>query len=328
MRSSVVNKSVMERIKGKDGRIRGNLMGKRVDFAARSVISPGPTLDVDQVGVPIAIAVAQTVPETVTLQNIESLSKRVTIGANDIKGAECVISNDGTQIQLQQCAKRNRICLALGWVVERYLQNDDVVIFNRQPSLHKMGMMGHRVQLVDGYTFRLNLSVTAPYNADFDGDEMNLHVPQSAAARASVASLMMVTDQMISPQANKPCISIVQDALLGAYRLSMGTELITQDLAGHIIGHAKYVRPSFLPAPCVTLLGVPYWSGKQIFSLLLPPDFWMDTEAPNIQTLEDVTSSTRIVVRNGKLLFGCLNKSILGGSAGGLIDVLYRDYTR
>ena len=99
--------------------------------------------------------------------------------------------------------------------MERHIQNDDLIIFNRQPSLHKMSMMGHRVKVMPYSTFRLNLSCTSPYNADFDGDEMNMHVPQSLATKAEIQEIMMVQRQIVSPQSNRPVIGIVQDTLLG-----------------------------------------------------------------------------------------------------------------
>lgn len=100
--------------------------------------------------------------------------------------------------------------------VARHLLAGDPVIFNRQPSLHKMSMMGHRIRVFPYSTFRLNLTVTTPYNADFDGDEMNMHVPQSFETRAEIQEIMAVPRQIITPQANKPVMGIVQDTLLGS----------------------------------------------------------------------------------------------------------------
>lgn len=102
-----------------------------------------------------------------------------------------------------------------GYIVERHLQDEDFVIFNRQPSLHKMSMMGHRIKVLPFSSFRLNLSVTTPYNADFDGDEMNMHVPQSYETKAEIKEIMHVPRQIVSPQSNKPVMGIVQDTLVG-----------------------------------------------------------------------------------------------------------------
>jgi len=179
-RSGLPTRSYTGRLKGKEGRIRGNLMGKRVDSCARTVISPGPQLDVDQVGVPEKIALGVFVPEVVTEFNQEALAARVRRGAGCLDGAETVITTDGLAIQVSQCSELNKLAssLAIGWTVERPLQNDDIVAFNRQPSLHKMGFMGHRVCIVKGLTLRMNLSVTAPYKCARS-------LTQSAGARAA-----------------------------------------------------------------------------------------------------------------------------------------------
>lgn len=100
------------------------------------------------------------------------------------------------------------------------MNDGDFVLFNRQPSLHKMSIMGHRIKIMPYSTFRLNLSVTSPYNADFDGDEMNMHVPQSFETRAEVLELMMVPKCIVSPQANRPVMGIVQDTLLGCRKIT------------------------------------------------------------------------------------------------------------
>jgi len=163
---------IVERFKGKKGRIRGNLMGKRTDFSARSTITPDANLQMDELGVPHFVAQTLTYPESVTPFNIARLQRAVAIGPDGSGGARYIIDGDGLKYDLR--FKRD-IALQLGWVVERMLRDGDLVLFNRQPSLHKMSMMGHYVRIVPGSTFRLNLAVTAPYNADFDGDEVGLH---------------------------------------------------------------------------------------------------------------------------------------------------------
>ena len=152
-------------------------MGKRVDFSARTVIGPDPVLRLDQLGVPLAIASNLTVPETVTSENIDEMRKLVQNGPNIWPGAKYIIRHDDKQIDLSAMRNRSDAHLEPGYKVERHLKDGDYVIFNRQPSLHKMSLMGHRVKVLPFSTFRLNLSATSPYNADFDGDEMNMHVP-------------------------------------------------------------------------------------------------------------------------------------------------------
>ncbi|KAJ2582274.1 DNA-directed RNA polymerase II core subunit rpo21, partial [Coemansia sp. RSA 1836] len=185
-------KSIRARLKGKEGRLRGNLMGKRVDFSARTVITGDPNISIDQVGVPRSIARNLTYPEMVTPYNIDRLQEYVRNGPTEHPGARFVYRSTGERIDLRYNKHSGDIPLQIGYRVERHLMDDDVIIFNRQPSLHKMSMMGHRVKVMPYSTFRLNLSVTSPYNADFDGDEMNLHVPQSEETRAEIKEICMV----------------------------------------------------------------------------------------------------------------------------------------
>ena len=319
-RSGAPTKSITDRLRGKDGRIRGNLMGKRVDFSARSVITPDAVMDIDQVGIPHKIAMSLTIPERVTANNIKILTERVVNGTSHLFGADSVITSNGVMINLAHCENRGNIRLQYGWIVERYLQDDDIVIFNRQPSLHKMGMMGHRVKLMEGSTFRLNLCCANPYNADFDGDEMNLHVPQSPAATADVASLMMVSRQVISPQANKPVMGIVQDTLLGSHLMSKDNVFFDRIQACHLIAGLKYTEHK-LPIPCI-VSPEKKWSGKQLLSLILPQNMSLGT----LFESDDICEHKKCFVRNGQILTGVLNKSMLGSSAGGFVDILFREF--
>jgi DNA-directed RNA polymerase II subunit RPB1 len=199
-------KSVSQRLKGKEGRVRGNLMGKRVDFSARTVISGDPNIGVDELGVPWSIALTLTVPETVTPHYIARLAALVEAGPHPPPGqtgARYIVREDGTRLDLRFLKKDSDRHLEFGYRVERHLHNGDIVLFNRQPSLHKMSMMGHRVRILPHSTFRLNLSVTSPYNADFDGDEMNMHVPQTPETRAEAAEIMAVPKNIVSPQVSE-----------------------------------------------------------------------------------------------------------------------------
>ncbi|XP_052297209.1 DNA-directed RNA polymerase II subunit RPB1-like [Citrus sinensis] len=196
-------KSICSRLKAKEGRIRGNLMGKRVNFSARTVITPDPNINIDELGVPWSIALNLTYPETVTPYNIERLKELVEYGPHPPPGktgAKYIITDDGQRLDLRYLKKSSDHHLELGYKVERHLNDGDLVLVNRQPSLHKMSIMGHRIKIMPYSTFRLNLSVTSPYNADFDGDEMNMHVPQSFETKAEVQELMMVPKCIVSPQ--------------------------------------------------------------------------------------------------------------------------------
>ena len=224
-------KSIIQRLKGKEGRIRSNLMGKRVDFSARSVITPDPNISIDELGVPKTIATNLTFPEKVTKYNIDECRKMIMNGPDIHPGVNSIVKKDSNRtIHTFTWINGNSLSdladdIKVGDTLNRHLIDGDVVLFNRQPSLHRMSMMGHRVRVMDASTFRLNVSVTTPYNADFDGDEMNMHVPQSISSRFEIQNLAFVPTQIISPRTNKPIISIVQDTLLGINKLTKYSDI-------------------------------------------------------------------------------------------------------
>ena len=159
-------KSIQQRLGGKEGRIRYNIQGKRVEFSARSVITPDPNLSVAELGVPLEIAMNLTIPERVTPYNLDKLYKLIQNGADKWPGAKTIVRKDGRMISLKH-VNTAEIVLYDGDVVNRHLLDQDIVLFNRQPTLHKMSMMAHRVKVLPYKTFRLNVLVTRPYNADF-----------------------------------------------------------------------------------------------------------------------------------------------------------------
>ncbi|KAK4416074.1 DNA-directed RNA polymerase II subunit RPB1 [Sesamum alatum] len=257
-------KSICSRLKAKEGRIRGNLMGKRVDFSARTVITPDPTINIDELGVPWSIALNLTYPETVTPYNIERLKELVENGPHPPPGktgAKYIIRDDGQRLDLRYLKKSSDQHLELGYKVERHLIDGDFLLFNRQPSLHKMSIMGHRIKIMPYSTFRLNLSVTSPYNADFDGDEMNMHVPQSFETRAEVMELMLVPKCIVSPQSNRPVMGIVQDTLLGCRKITKRDTFIEKDVFMNILMWWEDFDGK-VPAPTI-LKPRPLWTGKQ-----------------------------------------------------------------
>jgi DNA-directed RNA polymerase beta' subunit len=174
-------KSLEERLVAKEGRFRQHLMGKRVDFSARSVISPDPFLALDEVGVPDRIAKNLTVPEEINELNFDRIVQLCKEGSVKYLLQPQVGRRSPNFIYLNNLTSPEDIqkLVTYGTIAERQLQDGDYVLFNRQPTLHRMSMMAHRVRILPLNTFRLNLSVCSPYNADFDGDEMNMHVPQS-----------------------------------------------------------------------------------------------------------------------------------------------------
>jgi DNA-directed RNA polymerase II subunit RPB1 len=316
-------KTIRQRLKGKEGRLRGNLMGKRVDFSARTVITADPNLSIDQVGVPRSIAIRLTVPVRVTRFNIDELRTLVQNGPDVHPGAQFIVRNDGSRIDLRYVGTTN-LMLEYGWTIERHLADDDIILFNRQPSLHKMSIMGHRVKVLDYSTFRLNLSVTTPYNADFDGDEMNLHVPQSLLARADAELLMLVSRNIITPQNNRNVMGIVQDALLASHRISKRDIFIGKDFFMNILMWVT-TWDGKLPIPAI-LKPVPLWTGKQVFSLICPPINYRrkgnthpDKEEDNPLNIFD----SEVYIQDGELLMGILDKCTLGMSQGSLIHITW-----
>lgn len=312
-------KSIRARLKGKEGRLRGNLMGKRVDFSARTVITGDPNIDLDQVGVPRSIARTLTYPEVVTPYNIHRLTEYVRNGPNEHPGAKYIIRDTGERIDLRYHKRAGDIALQYGWKVERHLLDDDPVLFNRQPSLHKMSMMAHRVKVMPYSTFRLNLSVTSPYNADFDGDEMNLHVPQSEETRAELSQICMVPLQIITPQSNKPIMGIVQDTLCGIRKFTKRDTFCDFDQVMNIL----FWIPNWngiVPEPTI-IKPKPLWTGKQMISMCIP-------DGIHIRRLDKSPISPDddgMLVVKGEIMYGVVNKKTIGASAGGLIDVIFKE---
>src|SRR5437667_5947285 len=266
-------KTLTQRLKGKEGRFRGSLSGKRVDFSSRTVISPDPNLTIADVGVPTDVAKKLTIPETVSQWNLERLKELLMNGPNLYPGANYIIRPDGVKIRLDYVTDRKAIAdsLASAYIVERHLADGDIVIFNRQPSLHRMSIMAHSVRVLPYRTFRLHPAVCPPYNADFDGDEMNLHVPQSEEARAEATLLMRVQDQLISPRYGGPIIGGIRDFITGAFMLTRDGTTLTKDEFANLAMIGGYEGP--LPEPAVTKDGQKLYAGRQLFSLFLPKDF-------------------------------------------------------
>ena len=298
------------RIGGKKGRVRCNCMGKRADNSARSVIIPAHDFDIDQIGIPVPMALELLVNEQVTKNNIHELQARVLKGP--VLGGAIKIQIFGNQIIDLRTRKKNNIRLKVGYVVKRPLQNNDWVGVNRHPSLHKKSFIAHRVRIVDGLAIQMNLSVTEAYNADFDGDEMNIHVPLDIKSATELRTLMSVENQQLNAANNKPAIAIVFNALLGAFIMS-GVDIflprhIAMDLFCTINAAMDHVT---FPHPCI-LKPAELWSGKQLISLLLPVDFFYEQKG--------------IIVRTGQLLDGQLSKKHLGRTRGGIIHRLLLDF--
>ena len=267
-------KTLVQRLKGKEGRFRSNLSGKRVNFSARTVISPDPALSINEVGVPVEAARELTLPVHVTASNLAVLKEMVKRGPTPhfeyyVPGVNYVIRPDGRRIRVtDKNAETVAETVEINFVIERHLMDGDIVLFNRQPSLHRMSMMAHTVRVMPGKTFRLNLCVCPPYNADFDGDEMNMHVLQSEEARAEATILMKVQEHILSPRFGGPVIGAIHDHITGTYMLTHNNPLFTKSETLFITSRLK---GNELPPPLIKD-GKEYWTGKMIFSSILPKD--------------------------------------------------------
>ncbi len=320
-------KGVAQRLKGKEGRFRGSLSGKRVNFSARTVISPDPNISINEVGVPVDVAKILTVPERVTTWNVDVLRQYVIRGPETWPGANYVITPEGRRIDLRYVRDRKTLSerLAPGWVVERHLIDGDVVLFNRQPSLHRVSIMSHLVRVLPGRTFRLHLAVCPPYNADFDGDEMNLHVLQTEEARAEARVLMLVENHIITPRYGGAIIGARQDYIIGAYLLSQKSTFLSKKEVAYLLGAGKSVEDPQEPA---ILHPVELWSGKQIISHFLPKDLnWVQPTAfkSKCGDAHNCWGDEWIIVINGHLVKGVLDKKSIGAEQ---VDSLWHRISR
>jgi DNA-directed RNA polymerase III subunit RPC1 len=336
-------RGLCQRLKGKQGRFRGNLSGKRVDFSGRTVISPDPNLCIDQVGVPQHVAKTMTYPEKVTRYNIEKLQKCIVNGPHVHPGANVI------RIEGQKFTKNllygDRANLAdelkVGDIVERHMEDGDIVLFNRQPSLHKMSIMAHRAKVMPWRTFRFNECVCSPYNADFDGDEMNMHLPQTEEARTEAITLMGVEQNLITPRNGEPLVAATQDFLTAAYLLTQKNIFFNHEQFCQVVAIMSDALDHIeMPLPAI-VFPIRLWTGKQVINLLIKPnndDAKQNKTKPVLVNLElkerNYTKNKYmcfkdgyVCFRNSELLTGNLCKKTLGdGSKQGLFYVLIRDH--
>lgn len=352
-------------IEKKTGLIRMHMMGKRVNFAARSVITPDPNVDIDEIGIPDAFAMKLTYPIPVTEWNVDELRNMVINGPNKHPGAEKIEMENGRVISIAADSIQKRKSLAKRLltpdefkasglkVVHRHLVNGDVLILNRQPSLHKPSMMAHRARILKGEkTLRLHYANCKSYNADFDGDEMNAHFPQNEIARSEAYNIMSVTKQYLVPKDGTPLSGLIQDHVISGVRMSLrGTfftksdyqQLVFQALPNHR-GPIKLLPPTILK-PLVL------WSGKQVLSTIIinttpkgkpcltligkakisskawqktAPRPWKAGGTPfnNPNTMTEA----EVVIRKGELLSGVLDKTHYGATPYGLVHCMYELY--
>jgi DNA-directed RNA polymerase subunit A' len=276
-----------------------------------------------------------TIPVRVTSQNIEELKQVVRNGplrpdVNAPCGANYVIRPDNRRLRL---ADGNLDTVAdliePGYTVERQLRDGDVVLFNRQPSLHRMSIMAHRVKVMEGRTFRLNPAVCPPYNADFDGDEMNMHVPQTEEARAEANILLSVHENILSPRFGGPIIGGIHDHVSGIFMLTHGTRWFTKEEALYLL---RYTPVDHMPPVGKEEGGVRYWSNKQIFSMILPDQLNMVFHASsclNCETCKKEMCERDAYVRiiDGILEAGTIDKKAIGAFDGQIVNRIIRHYS-
>ncbi|WP_115865339.1 DNA-directed RNA polymerase subunit A' [Halorussus litoreus] len=308
-------KTLSQRLKGKEGRFRGSLSGKRVNFSARTVISPDPTLSLNEVGVPERVAREMTQTMNVTERNTDEARRYVANGPGGHPGANYVKRPDGRRLKVtEKNCEELATKVEAGWEVNRHMVDGDIIIFNRQPSLHRMSIMAHEVVVMPYKTFRLNTTVCPPYNADFDGDEMNMHALQNEEARAEARVLMRVQEQILSPRFGENIIGAIQDHISGTYLLTHENPRFNETQALDLL---RATRIDELPEPSGEEEGEPYWTGRDIFSELLPDD--LDLEFTG-------TVGDDVIIEDGQLVEGTVAEDEVGGFGGEVVDTITKVY--
>jgi DNA-directed RNA polymerase II subunit RPB1 len=302
-------KSVRHRFTGqkaKKGRMRHTVFGKRQNYSSRTVITPYSNMDIDQVGVPKWICMKLTYPERVNRYNIHVLSDMVRNGADVHPGANYIVDEKGKVISLKFVDRFN-IKLHFGWIVRRHLKDGDDVLFNRQPSLHKQSLMAHRVKVMPGHSFRLHMAVTKPYNADFDGDEMNLQVVMDELTRSEARGLLSVRHNMVKDTV--PLVCFQQNTVASAYLMSRPGEFLTKDDACQLLFQNKYFDISDVPTDITLINGKECFTGLQVFSACLPNQMYVQYDD--------------LLIEKGQILKGRLTSSTLNK---GVLYTIWKDF--
>jgi len=321
-RSGRALKSIKERLVGKQGRVRGNLMGKRVDYSARSVITPDARLSIRELGVPIKIAMNITFPATVNSRNKKFLTKLMMNGPDNYPGANILQKKEGESISLKY-VDRNSIRLNEGDILHRHMMDGDPVLFNRQPTLHRMSMMCHRAKIMRvGKTFRMNVADTKPYNADFDGDEMNLHGPQDEESQSELLNLAAVSHQIISPANNSSIVGIFQDSMLGCYRFTRNNINFDSRTAMNLLMLFDKVDTKLFDDKSKVI------SNFELMSQILPAmSCKFRNKAYDHDNEDGRTSNNIIEVVNGEYKRGQLDKSAMSSTSKGFIQSIFNDFS-
>lgn len=311
-------KSLTSRIKSKKGQIRSNLMGKRTDFSARSVISPDTCISINEVGVPLIVATTLTYLEYVTNSNIDKLTQYVMNGRDKYPGANYVIilnENGEYNHPIDLRFNKNKIELKVGDKVERHLLDGDMVLFNRYPTLHKYSMMGHRIKVIRDKkyaTFRLNVGVTNPYNADYDGDEMQITVPRTIQSRIELEELADVKKLLINTQTSLPIYGCKIDAVTGAYLLTRDSDVkIPVNVVMNLLSYLE--MPGDKEKYYKDIKQKNFYNGKELFSFIIPKKINID--------------DGRIIIKNGILSKGAITSDyISSGKSNSMVRLIFDLY--
>ncbi len=352
---------IKQLLEKKEGLFRKNMMGKRVNFAARSVISPDPNIETNEIGVPPVFAKKLTYPEPVTNHNFYELKEAVLNGVEKWPGAAAIENENGQVINLRTKNFEERQALANQLLapsstnvtgarnkkVHRHLNNGDIVLMNRQPTLHKPSIMAHRARVLPGEkTIRMHYANCSTYNADFDGDEMNMHFPQNEIARSEALQIADTDHQYLVATSGKPLRGLIQD------HISMGVWLTNRDTFFDREDYYQLLYACLRPENSHTTSAkietvkpavvkpIAMWTGKQIISSVLKnitpvtheglnlvgksqttSDRWGDQLGKNQEDKED-----KVIFQNGDLLCGILDKAHLGPSGGGFVHSVYEAY--
>ncbi len=321
-------KTLAQRLKGKKGLFRLNLIGKRVNFSARTTISPDNFIGINEIGVPQEIADNLTMFERVTKWNRENIKKKIREGV-----VLFVTRPNGTKKRISEENKEEIIEeIEEGYTIERKLEDGDIVLFNRHPSLHRMNIMAHRVKIFPTKTFRMNTLVCKAYNADFDGDDMNIHIPRTEEGKAEALELMLVENHIVSPRYGAPIIAFDEDGLTGLFYLTLPGTKLTMSQATELLYEAGIKE-----RPKANKKG--FVSGREIFSMLLPRDFNIEFESQLTESLKKINMNrgrykeeAYVVIRNGKLVTGVIDENAVGEKKGILtlafVEKYGKEFTR
>lgn len=348
------NPGIKQALEKKEGLFRKHMMGKRVNYAARSVISPDPNLETNEIGVPPVFAVKLTYPEPVTAYNVSELRQAVINGPDKWPGAIQIQNEDGSMVSLigmtleQRKAVANQLMTpsngasVINKKVHRHIKNKDLVIMNRQPTLHKASMMGHKVRVLPGEkTLRLHYANTGAYNADFDGDEMNMHFPQNENAKAEALHLANTDSQYLTPTSGSPLRGLIQDHISAGVWLTSKDTFFTRDTYQQLIygcirpedGHTNGAN-RILTVPPAIFKPQPMWTGKQVITTILLNIKPRDVPGINLVSSNKVkndywgkgSKENEVLFKNGELLCGILDKSQYGASQYGIVHSLHEVY--